>query len=135
MSHVIVRPGRFSDHQTMREWFASVPDQNLFDPDVLDHESTFTLCAFDDSGPLVYVPVQRPLMMESLAIRPGLDNRRIALSLAELTRSTILRAYDLDAPEVYFLCENEQTLQYATRHLFKEVSYPLRRVNLRELEG
>jgi len=131
----MVRPGdRIEDRARLREWIAATLGENLFDPDVLEHNSTFTLCAFDESGPLVYVPVQAPLIMESLAIRPGLDDARRALALAELTRATILRAYDADAGEVYIHGHDDRTVKFAEKHRFEKVPWPLYRMHLKTLE-
>lgn len=136
MRDIIIRPGESADDKSrLRDWLAATPGQNLFDADVLEHGSTFTLCAFDESGPLVYVPVQRPMIMESLAIRPELDDARRALALAQLTKATILRAYDFDAPEIYIHGHDPRTVKFAGKHRFTEVPWPLYRINLRESFG
>lgn len=132
--HVIVRPFRESDRGTMLEWL-KVTAGNLFDPDVLEHSQTFIRCAYDDDGPLVFLPVQRPLMMESLGIRPGADPLKVARALQALTQDVLTSCYDHDAAEVYFLCEEATTRRFAEAHVFKPVEIPLYRINLRELEA
>ena len=46
----------------LKAFLTSTPDGDLFDPDVLAHESTFVLAAFNRSGILAFLPVQQPLV-------------------------------------------------------------------------
>jgi len=100
----------------------------------MEHESSFLLMAFNTSGPLAYMPVQQPLMLENLIFRPGLTVGETAQAISRLAEHAIEEAYTRDAGEAYFLCREKSTLKFAERHLFRELPAGLlvRRLNLRE---
>ena len=119
----------------MLAWLRETLGHNLFDLDVLRHSTTFTLCAYDASGPLLFVPVQQPFLMESLAIRPTLDDTRKALALARITEALITDAHRRDVGEIYLHGHDDRTIKFAARHEFREIMWPFFRINLRELES
>lgn len=138
MEHVLVRrepsPGWFGN---LKAWLEFTPDGELFDFDVFEHESTFVLEAFSKSGPIAYLPVQQPLMLENLIFRPGLSTQETAQAIARLAEHAVEECYQRDAGEAYFLCREPSTLKFAAKHLFRELPAGLvvRRLNLRETFG
>lgn len=134
MEHVLVRRASLSHLELMKEWLRTTRDGELFDPDVLEHESTFVQMAFSSSGPMGFLPVQQPLMLENLIFRPGLSRSETALVIAKLTESAVAECYVRDAGEAYFLCRDETTLAFAERHKFTALPAGLqvRRLNLLE---
>ena len=138
MERVLVRIADSLERQEMLDWLQTTKDGDLFDPDVLRHESTFVLSAFRKSGRLAYVPVQQPLMMENLVFCPGLTERETAQAITKLAEHTIEEAYRRGAGEIYFLCRDQSTCEFAERHHFKDIA-PLGlktyRLNLLETFG
>lgn len=132
-NHIFVRRVRPEDADTFVKWSAETP-QNLWDPDALKYPSSFAVCAFDQNGPLVYAPTQTPFMMESLAIRPGANPIQVAHALEEITEFLVSLADIRGVGEIYFLCKDEATIEFAKRHCFKELPYRVFRVKLLDLE-
>lgn len=138
MGHVLVRRRSWFEYAALvKAWLESTPDGNLFDPDVMNHESTFLLQAFDRTGPLAFMPVQQPLMLENLIFRPGLNAVETAACIARLAEHALEECYARDAGEAYFLCRDQSTLKFAERHLFRELpdNLKVRRLNLLETFG
>ena len=129
-----VRPARKGDEKSILEWSAGSYEKNLFDPKVLFYPSTFTLCAFDDAGPLLFMPVQQPLFMDSLAFRPGLDPGRAGLALKTMFLAVITQGYIKGNGEVYFAASEPTVAAIAERHGFEKFLLPVYRVKLQDLE-
>lgn len=139
MEHVIVKLARLDELDEMREWLRSTRDGELFDYDVLEHESTFVLQAMgaDSQYYSAYLPVQQPFMLESLVCRPGLTASQTAQALTRLSEYAISEAFRRDAGEIYFLTRDADTAKFAERHKFKPLPDGLKvyRLNLRETFG
>lgn len=140
MRRLLVTQANSKDIEEMKEWLKTTRDGDLFDPDVLAHESTFTLKAFGSSGKTAFVPIQQPLMMENLIFRPGLTIAETGQAIVRLAEHAVEEAYRRDAAEVYFLCRDESTSKFAEGYGFKDVALlptPLKcyRMNLLETFG
>lgn len=117
----------------MLAWLEQSLGHQLFDPDVLEHKASTVLAACTPGGGSVgFLPIQQPLMMESVALRPNLTQREQALVLSRFAEYTIEECVRRDAGEVYFLCHDPKTEHFAAKHHFKRVDLPLYRFNLRE---
>lgn len=136
MEHVLIREVD-RDAPLLKEWVRSTPDGDLFDADVLAHRSTFVLMAFNQSGPMGFLPVQQPLMLENLIFRPGLSLHETAAVIARFGERALAETYQRDAGEAYFLCRDKSTLAFADRHKFSPLPLGLevRRCNLLESFG
>jgi hypothetical protein len=139
MEHVIVK---LMDHRDyfgeMEAWQPGSIDGELFDVDVLRHESTFVLAALrTGSGSLAYLPVQQPLMLESFIRQPGISKALAAQSLTRLVEYAIGEAYRRHAGELYFLTRDQETAKFALRHKFQPLPDGLEvyRLNLMETFG
>lgn len=132
-NHLYVRPARQEDSDLFLEWSLQTKD-NAFDPEVAKYKSTITWCVYDRFGPLVFMPVQTPLMMESIASRPGASKAEIAAALKELTQQCVTQAHISGAGEIYFLGSEEGTDHMATNQIFEELPYKVYRVKLKDLE-
>lgn len=120
-------------------------DGELLDLDIFEHESTFTLEAFkkggeDGADTVAWCPIQQPLMMENLIFAPGLSEAQTAQAIMRLAEHAVEEAYRRDAGEIYFLCRDKSTCEFAERYGFKDVALletPLKcyRLNLLETFG
>lgn len=131
--HVFVRIAKKEDMEQFVAWSIQT-ENNLLDPDVIKYPSTFIYCAFDENGPIAYCPVQQPLFMEFLAINPEASPERVAMALKELTQAVITKCTEKESGEVYFLCTDEQTIEYAKRQQFAEMPWRVLRIKISELE-
>ena len=131
--HIFVRPAREEDREQFIQWSIKT-ENNLLDPDVIKYPSTLVWCAFDENGPIVYVPVQQPLFMESLAINPEASPALVAMALKELTQNLVTQAILKGSGEIFFLCTDEQTIDYAKRQAFEEMPWRILRIKISDLE-
>ena len=137
MDHVLVRRADQEEVEgLMLRFLETTPDGELFDRDVLQHASTFVLAAFNKSGALAFLPIQQPLMLENLILRPGLSRSEQTQAITRLTEHAIEETYARDAGEAYFLCREASTLKFAER-LFSPLpeNLQVRRLNLLETFG
>lgn len=122
----------------MKPWLETALDGELFDFDVLEHESTFVLTAMrTKAGRIAFLPVQQPLMLESFARHPELTKEQTSQALTRLVEYAIGEAYRRDAGEIYFLTRDPETMAFAERHKFRTLPDDLKvyRLNLRETFG
>ncbi len=134
MRHVFVRLAREADREKFARWSVSTK-KNLCDSAVLGYANTLVYCAYDSKGPIVYVPVQKPAMMEALAINPAADPVDVAVALKELTQAIVTQCHMDGTGEILFLCEEETTQKFAEHQLFERVPWNLYRIKLADLEA
>lgn len=131
-NRVYVRPAQSHEGQLVFDWGTENAKGN-FDPEVARFKSSITWCAYDKDGPLVFQTIQRPLMLESLAPRPGATKQQVASAMKELTQNAISQAHVMDAGEIYFLGSDEDTDEFATNHIFEALPYKVFRCKLKDL--
>jgi hypothetical protein len=131
--HIFVRPARPADAPAFTKWSLETK-QNLFDPDVVRYPSTVVWMAFNKKGPVAFLPIQRPLLLDALAINPDADAAEVGTALKELTQNAVTQAHALGAGEIYFLCKDESTMEFAKRHAYEEMPWKLFRIKLKNLE-
>jgi hypothetical protein len=136
MERIIIKLG--GDQDEMLDWMRTARDGDLFDMDVLNHGSTFCLNAVgSESRSIAYLPIQQPMMLESLACKPGIDDARKSLALSRMVEYAVGEAYRRDVGEIYFLTKDADTEAFALRHNFKALPDGLKafRLNLLETFG
>jgi len=133
MNHVFVRPLKAEDAEHFTDW-AFHTKNNLLDPAALLYPTSFTVCAFKQSGPILYAPVQTPLMMESLAINPESTELEKAAALKSVAQFLVSQAYLKGVGEIYMFIGDESTAEFAKRQMFEEVPFRLFRLKLSDLE-
>lgn len=129
---VYVRPIFPYESEQFLHW-AFENTKGNFDPETPAFPSSRTWCAYDEDGPLVYQTVQQPLMLESLASRPGAKKEQIALAMKELTQNCLTQAHIGGVGEVYYLGSDADTDEFATNHIFEKLPYKVFRVKLADL--
>lgn len=129
---VFVRPIRPEESQQFFDWAQENP-KNEFDSEVPKFPSSRTWCAYDSDGPLVYQTVQQPLMLESLATRPGATPLQVASSMKELTQNAVTQAHIAGVGEIYFLGSDSATDEFAANKIFERVNFPVYRVKIKDL--
>jgi hypothetical protein len=132
MKQIFVRTAGPDDADKFANWAAQNP---AMDARSLVYPSSFTLVAYDDSGPLSFLPVQQPFYMEAMSFRPDATESEKALAMKELTHALITFCHQKGAGEIYFMGSNEHTNAFAERQGFSELPWRTFRVRLHELEG
>lgn len=130
--HVYVRPAEAHEGQLFFDWASENP-HGEFDPEVAKFRSSTTWCAYDKDGPLVFQTIQRPLMLESLAPRPGATKEQIAVAMKELTQNAITQAHLAGAGEIYYLGSDEGTDALSTNQIFEKLPFSVFRVKIKDL--
>lgn len=131
--HIYVRTARENEAQLFFEWAKENEERGKFDPDVARYPSSTTWCAYDKDGPLVFQTLQRPIMLESLAPRPGATKSQIALAMKELTQNAITQSHLAGIGEIYFLGSDKDTDSLATNQIFEELPFKVYRVRIKDL--
>lgn len=134
MRHIFVRPATPGDAQNFTDWFIKTPN-NLHDCEVIKYPSTITLCAYNKEGPVAYVPVQFPAMLESLAINPDASFLDVAVALKELVQAVVTQCHVSGRGEAYFVCCDQSTIDFAVKNGFEEMKHKVFRMKLSDLEG
>ena len=109
------------DQRTFTDWVWKARDINCFDPDVLSYPRTVMLTADDEQGPVLYLPAQPVLMLESLAPKPELSPRKEALALYKLGQLLEQVSADTGIKETYFLCKDARVTELCARHGFEKM--------------
>lgn len=138
MERIVIKPADANEIGEMLTWLEGSRDGQLFDVDVLEHESTMTLCALGSvSRRMAYLPIQQPLMLESFSFRPDLTEAQKAIVLIRLAEYAVSEAFRRNAGEIYFLSRDPDTVRLAERRGFRELPDGLKvyRLNLRETFG
>ncbi len=133
MNEIFVRPAVPEDAQKFTSWLASTPN-NLYDPDVPKYPSSFTLAAATKDKVIMYLPIQHPIMLESLAINPEATRLETGLALKELTKAAFFQAVVRKCGEMYFVCRDEATAEFAVRHGYEELPWKLYRRKISEIK-
>lgn len=131
-NRIYVRPAQSHEGQLVFDWGMENAKGN-FDPEVARFKSSITWCAYDTDGPVCFQTIQRPLMLESLAPRPGTTKQQLASAMKELTQNAVSQAHVMEAGEIYFLGSDEGTDAFATNHIFEELPYKVFRCKLADL--
>lgn len=116
------------DATALVEWL-NITKRNLFDPAILKYPTLRTLCSYDGQ-PIAYLPTQRALFLESLAVNPASSLMERAQAFRDLVKGSELLAASDGIKELYMLCEDEAVLKVAEGHGFERVPYPLVRLKL-----
>jgi hypothetical protein len=129
-----VRKAEPTDAADFVEWSLSTAN-NSFDPAAAAYPSSVTLCAGDETGPLVFLPLQAPILLESLAVRPGASRRQVVLALQQLIAVVANTAEARGTGEIYFLGTEDGTNSLAeSSEYFERLPWPVYRMRVKDLK-
>lgn len=131
MNQIFVRPFRESDLAKLISWSKANPS---WDANILKYPSTFILVAFNNSGVLGFLPVQKAMVMEAMSFHPLTTDSQKALVMKELTHELIMQTYVQGSGEIYFLGSDSGTNDFAERQTFKRMEWPAYRMRVADLE-
>lgn len=130
MKQLWVRPYEHEkDCNELSKWLEGTAN-NLADSAVLAYPSTAILCAHEDRRSIAFMPVQTTVTLESLAINPDATPRETAEALKQLTKTVAFLAQSKQIKEIYFLCADDSTADFALRHGFEEMPHRTLRMKL-----
>lgn len=110
-----------SDIPEMADWMSGLSGRNNIDSAIFGYPATDVLKASNGKG-VVYMPRQRVMFLESLAINPQAQASDVALALRALIQVSEYEARMSGHGEMYFLCSDKETKDYALHHGFVAVT-------------
>lgn len=134
MNHVWVRKTEARDVPLLSQWLQDTPN-NLADRAVFFYPHTVVNVAFKNDKRLAFMPMQLAAVLESLAINPANTERETALALAELTKAVVAQSRERGVKEIYFVCKDQSTADFAKRQLFEELPFRTFRLKIDDLES
>lgn len=105
---------------------------NQIDPKVLTYPSTSVRVAYDNDGPIIFLPIQRPLLLESLGVRPSTGTRKVAAALSTLLHDAVEGARLEGRGELYFIGTEPTLPKIAQDHGFEELPWKIYRMRVAE---
>lgn len=124
-----VEPMCKDDIPEMAEWMQALADRNNIDTGIFEYRATDVLKASNGKS-ILYMPRQRVMFLESLAINPEAQASDVALALRALLQVSEYEARVAGHGELYFLCADEETCKYAEHHGMEEIKLKLFRRKL-----
>jgi hypothetical protein len=141
MANIIyVRPAKPSDVSEFLEW-EMAGTTNEFDYQSPLYKSSFTLCAFDTSGNLAFLPIQQTVlapdtdlkfMLESICFRPEISDLTKASCVKELIQSIVFLGHTRGIGEIYFVGTDTSTNTLAEKYGFEKLPWPVYRLKLNQ---
>jgi N-acetylglutamate synthase-like GNAT family acetyltransferase len=113
----------------MADWMAQLSKRNCIDTGIFSYPATDILKA-SNGHTVMYMPRQRVMFLESLAINPEAQSSDVALALRALLQVSEYESRNAGAGELYFLCRDEETCQFAERHGMEKMNFTLYRRKL-----
>lgn len=110
-------------------WLLRIQEKSGLDMDVLDYPATAMLCAYEKVSrrPLLYVPIQKVMMLDALGPNPECSEIELAHALAKVIETTHYESYKAGMGEVYFPCADQSVIDLAKRHHFQLMDYEVER--------
>ncbi len=117
---------RFAAPQDALEWLENVPD---FDKGIMSYPSLRMLCAYNGE-PVGYLPIHKAVMLESLALKPGIGQLEGAAAMRDLVKGAELNASSDGISEIYFIGNDKSVVDIAVKNGFEVLPWPVLRMRL-----
>jgi hypothetical protein len=116
------------------KWVWNGREKNGFDMKVMSYPRTIMCSAKDDTGALMYIPLQPVLMYESIASKPEITERQTALSLWRIGELMEQVMHDTGHCEAYFLVKDGDVADICAAHGWEEIDPKKYRMLRRKIE-
>lgn len=103
------------DLPEMSDWMSKLSHRNNIDTAIFNYPATDVLKASNGKG-IMYMPRQRCTFLEALAINPEASPQECALAFRALLQVAEYEARVRGEGELYFLCSDAQTKEFARHH-------------------
>jgi hypothetical protein len=130
MKQLKLRFARPEEAKQVTDWIREHPE-NDFDPDIIGYPTLQVFCAYSDNGVEAYIPTHNVKVLESTALKPGIDIGTAAQALRDFTKAAELIASGQDIRELYFLCRDEALISMAENHGYEEMPFKVLRMKLK----
>ena len=134
MKPIFVRPAAAKDSQAFLDWSLAAKDSG-FDPDVPNYPTSVTFAAYSEDKVVAYLPMQAPIVLESLAANPDATPLEIASALRDFVKTAILQCHIRGIGEIMFIGTDPGTNLFAENSkLFTRIEYPVYKLKISDLE-
>lgn len=130
MKQLKLRFARAEETAQVMEWIKSHPE-NDFDADIANYPTLQVFCAYSEEGVEGYIPTHNVKVLESTAMRPGVEISTAAQALRDFTKAAELMASSQNIRELYFLCRDEALIAMAKNHGYELMPFQILRMKLR----
>jgi len=136
MKTLRVRLATAEDIPAFKEYMQSNSQRNEFDPEVMQYATTRVLAVDEGIGsenrePVLFLPITLTIMLDSLAPKPGLSNRKKGAAMRKCVMETIDRCIKHGIGEIHFLSNDASTIEFAKNHGFEELDTKILRLKPR----
>lgn len=107
------------------DWLNQHQDTNQYNPDILKSPSLTVLCSYNGQGPQQYILLDKVLMLDASAPKPGLDSMNAAQSFRDFTKAALLLASGQGIRYVYALDCGDGLDEMAKNHHYELVGKKL----------
>ena len=127
MKQLKIRFFREDEVSQLQSWLAANP-AGRYDADILTYPTLQVLCSYSDQGAEAYLPVQRSLVLETYAPKPGTVN---AQAVRDLMKGAEIIASGHGIREIYFLGGDNGMGELAMRQAgFEKLDVPVYRLKV-----
>ncbi len=130
MKQLKLRFARPEESTQVMEWIKTHPE-NDFDPDIIGYPTLQVFCAYSDDGVEAYIPTHNVKVLESTALKPGIEISTAAQALRDFTKAAELMASGQNIRELYFLCRDEALIAMAENHGYELMPFKILRMKLK----
>lgn len=116
-------------------WLYARRQENRFNPEIFEKKQVQIWTVFDETGIRGFIPIAVVYLLESLAFMPGTPPIVEAKALEAMQAALIHRASEKNVPDAIFFSTDENVLNYARKHGWKDNVVPGVRLHFSDLEG
>jgi hypothetical protein len=133
MNQLWVRPFLAKKKQQFLEWLHANREKNLYDPGIFSYGQTRIYDAYGKDGSVLFVPVQKVFVLDSLAPKPEATERQVAHGLREVLHTLVTKASEEGIGEIYFAAE-PSVAEFASHYGFVEVDRKIMKLKISDLD-
>ena len=129
MRQLKLRAATPEDSKELTAWLSTNP-LNEFESVILKYPTLRVIASYAPEGVVCYLPTQKVLVLESLAVNPNAGDLEKAQALRDLTKAAELLASSEGIREIWFLDGAGGVGEMARSHGFEELPYKVFRLKL-----
>lgn len=133
MLPVFVRAARPTDRDLFIKWITETP-HNEADPNVVGYRSTTFRCAYNPDKIVGYLPLNRPIHLESLAWNPEATGTERAAAIRSLVQDAVRSAEEEGVGEIYFAASEDSLPRFAEKYGFEKLPFSVYRIRVKDFE-
>lgn len=110
-----------TDAKQFMEWVKAYSWKTQFNPIVMSHPRMVMATAYDESGPILYLPLQSCIMFDCLAPKPGINKRELAYALSQVGQVVEQAMKDTGNCDAYMFTNDNDEADSVVKHGWEEL--------------